>query len=245
MTHLADCRRGSSRGGSPEQSTLSGLPQPVAVTADLDDMGMVQQPVEHGAGQGGVSVERPLPISEREVGREDDRAVLVGMMVGTPAELPAVVREHDVDAPESGLECGQHVVVHQVNGGDRHLVRIQPRPSVARVAVDGGLQVHPAHALQGADKEGVHGHQRAGMRRFDVALAELGTETLQKPDLLLGELELALRGGLLKAQQPVVLGQQSMALPHSSHASGPTLDSLRVECVPFPSTAYPSAARNE
>ena len=54
-----ECRGGSSRGRSPEQCTLSRLSQPVAVTADLDDVGMVQQPVEHGAAQGGVSVEGP------------------------------------------------------------------------------------------------------------------------------------------------------------------------------------------
>ena len=41
LTHPVDCRRGSSRGRFPEQSTLSGLLQPVAVTADLEHRAMV------------------------------------------------------------------------------------------------------------------------------------------------------------------------------------------------------------
>ena len=89
---------------------------------------------------------------------------LVGVAVGSAAELPSVVREHHLDAPASGLEGGQHVVVHQVHGGHRHLVRIEPCPAMARVAIDGGLQVHLAHAFERADKEGVHGHQRSRCR---------------------------------------------------------------------------------
>ena len=91
--------------------------------------------------------------------------------------------------------------------------------------------------LQGADKEGVHGHQRARMGRFDVTLAELRAEALQEPDLLLGELELALRGGFLKAQQPLVLGQQPVALPHPANATRGDLDALQTKLVLNPKRA--------
>ena len=50
-----------------------------------------------------------------------------------------------------------------------------------------------------AGSEGVDRDQRAGVRRLDVALAELGAEALQQPDLLLGQFERALGGGLLQA----------------------------------------------
>jgi len=36
-------------------------------------------------------------------------------------------------------------------------------------------------------------------------------------DLLLAELDLALGGGLLEPQQPIVLGEQAIALPHAAH----------------------------
>ena len=84
---------------------------------------------------------------------------LVGMAVGTTAELSAVVREDDLDAPTRGLEREQHVTVYQGHGGHQHLVGVQPCPAMVRVAVDRGLQVHLAHAVQSADKEGVYRDQ--------------------------------------------------------------------------------------
>ena len=52
------------------------------------------------------------------------------------------------------------------------------------MAVDRGLQVDLAHALEHADEEGVDRDQRAGMRGLDVALAELGAEPFEQPRLL-------------------------------------------------------------
>ena len=49
------------------------------------------------------------------------------------------------------------------------------------------------------------------MRGFDVAFAELGAEAFEEPDLLLLQLDLALGGGLLQPEQPLVLGEQVMA----------------------------------
>ena len=73
------------------------------------------------------------------------------------------------------------------------------------MAIDGGLEVDLAHTLEMADEEGVDGHQVAGMAGVDVAFAELGAESFQQPDLLLAELDLALTGGLLEPQQPLLL----------------------------------------
>ena len=82
------------------------------------------------------------------------------------------------------LEGRQHVVVEQLHGGDRHLVGVEPGPGVARVAVDGALQVDLADALEVTDEEGVDGDQIAGVMGLDVALAELGAEAFQRLDLL-------------------------------------------------------------
>jgi hypothetical protein len=59
---------------------------------------------------------------------------------------------------------------------------------------------------------------------LDVALAELGAEPLQQPDLLVGPLELALAGRLLQAQQPFVLGQEAVALPDAADTARGDLD---------------------
>ena len=69
------------------------------------------------------------------------------------------------------------------------------------------------------------------MRRFHVTFAELRAEALQEADLLLGEFELSVSGGLLKAQQPLVFGQKSMALPHPSHAPRRHLDALQARLL--------------
>ncbi len=58
------------------------------------------------------------------------------------------------------------------------------------------------------------------MLRFEVALAELGTEALQRLDLLGGKLERAFGGRLLQAQQALMFGQQSVALLDAAHAGG-------------------------
>lgn len=73
---------------------------------------------------------------------------LVGVAVRPTAELPAVVGDQGVDASASRLESRQHVVVHQLDRGDRQLRGIEPGPGVAAVAVDRGLQVNPADALE-------------------------------------------------------------------------------------------------
>jgi hypothetical protein len=65
----------------------------------------------------------------------------------------------------------------------------EARPGVAAGAVDRGLQIDLADALQ-HDEEGVDRDQSAGVRRRDVALAELRAEALQQPDLLVGEADL-------------------------------------------------------
>jgi len=54
---------------SSYESALSCLTQTVAITACLDNMGVMQYPVEHGAGQSGIAIERILPVPERQIGR--------------------------------------------------------------------------------------------------------------------------------------------------------------------------------
>jgi hypothetical protein len=105
------------------------------------------------------------------------------------------------------------------------------------VAVDRGLQVDLADALEHPDEEGVDRDQSTGMRRLDVALAELGAEALEQPDLLVGERELALGGRLFQAQQALVLGQQALALPDAAHAAGRHRDAAQHELLGDPERA--------
>lgn len=162
---------------------------------------------------------------------------LVRMLIFPAAELAAVVGEHRVDGHSFGLEGGQDVVVHQLDGGERQLVGVEPGPRVTAVAVDGGLQVDLADALQHPDEEGVDGHERAGVRGFDVAFAELRTEAFEQPDLFVGEGQRALGCRLLQAQQPVVLGQQAVALPDAADAAGRHLQPAQDELLGDPQRA--------
>ncbi len=136
---------------------------------------------------------------------------LVGVANGPTAELPPVVGEHRSDAGLVLLEGRQHVVVDQVHGGDRDLVGVEPGPGLARVGVDGALQLGLAGALEGADEEGVDGHQVAPVPGLDVTLAKLRAEAFQQANLLVRELGFACRGGLLQAQQALLLGQEARA----------------------------------
>jgi len=162
---------------------------------------------------------------------------LVGMAVGPAAELAAVVREHGGDPGAQGLEGRDHVVVHDVHGGDRQLGGVQPPPGIAGEAVDDGLQIDFADALQVADEEGVHGDQVAGVPGLDLAFAELGAETLEQPDLLVGQVELLARDVLLQAHQALVPGQEVVAAPDPAHAARRDLDALQHQFVGDPQRA--------
>ena len=53
------------------------------------------------------------------------------------------------------------------------------RLAAPAVAVEHRLQVHFAHALQGADEKGVDRHQFSAVVHFDLPFPELGAEALQ------------------------------------------------------------------
>ena len=80
---------------------------------------------------------------------------LVGVMVGAAAELAPVVAQHGGDPSLVGVEGREDLVVHDVHGGDRELVGVEPAPGIAGVAIDGGLEIDLAHALDMADEKGV------------------------------------------------------------------------------------------
>ena len=73
---------------------------------------------------------------------------LVGMVVRAPTELAPVIRQDGID----------------------------PRPGVATVAVQHGLQIHLANPLERADKEGVDRHQFSGVVNLNLAFAKLGAK---------------------------------------------------------------------
>ena len=94
---------------------------------------------------------------------------LVKMTVGVAAERAFVVAQYGGDPCLMRVEGGEDLVVHDVHGGDRELVGVEAVPGIAGVAIDGGLEIDLAHALEMADEEGV-----AGMAGVDVAFTELG-----------------------------------------------------------------------
>ena len=69
---------------------------------------------------------------------------LIRVLVLTAAELTTIVGEHRLDGGALLLEGWQHVVVEQLDGGQRQLVGIQLRPGIAAEAVDRGLQIDGA-----------------------------------------------------------------------------------------------------
>jgi len=162
---------------------------------------------------------------------------LVRMLIGPAAELAAIVRQHGVDLGVALLEGGDDIIVHQVDGGNRQLARVEPGPGVARVAIDRGLQIDFADAFEHADKEGIDGEQASGMRRLDVALAELGREAFEHPRLLLGQLDLAFGRRFLQPQQAFVLGQEIVTLPDPANTAGGDLDGLEPQFLLDPHRA--------
>lgn len=61
----------------------------------------------------------------------------VWVLVGSATELAAVVGQHGLDPCVVGFEGGDDVAVHQMDGSDRQLGGVEPRPGVAAVTVDG------------------------------------------------------------------------------------------------------------
>ena len=101
------------------------------------------------------------------------------MLVLAAAELPTIVRQHDLDSRTVGVEGRQDVVVEQLHRRDRQLVGVEPGRGVAAVTADRRLQVNLSAPLQGANKEGIDRYERAGVRCLYMPLAELRAEPLQ------------------------------------------------------------------
>jgi hypothetical protein len=114
---------------------------------------------------------------------------LVRMTVFATAEFTAVVGEQSIDFGSVRFKGRQHIIVDQLDSGERQLVRVEPGPGMPAAAVNDGLQIDLADALQDADKEGVDGDQSAGVR-LDMTLAVFRAEPLQELDLFLGQLSL-------------------------------------------------------
>lgn len=76
-------------------------------------------------------------------------------------------------------------------------------------------------------KEGVYRDQFSRVADRDLAVAELGTEALQEPDLLVGQLERGFSVGLLETQKSIVHGEQVTASPHAAYATGTDRDAAQ------------------
>ena len=66
------------------------------------------------------------------------------------------------------------------DGGHRHLRGVESGPDVAAEAIEHRLDVDLADALERAREEGVHGHKFPSGMDFNVALAELGVEAVDR-----------------------------------------------------------------
>ncbi len=82
---------GSVSGGLlPLWGDLAGahlVAQPIALPADLDDVGVVQQPIEHGRGERLVAGKGLGPLGKRQVAGQHDGAMLVALGHGVEEEV--------------------------------------------------------------------------------------------------------------------------------------------------------------
>lgn len=161
---------------------------------------------------------------------------LVGMPIRPAAEFAAVVGEDGLDGGAVLVEGRQDVVVEQLHGRERQLVGVEPGPGVPAVAVDGRLHVDPPHALEGPTWKV---SRRPAPRWRGSRCGDPGTrsETLQEPDLLVGQLDASLLGVLLEAQQALVLGQQVVPAPDPADPTGADLDPLQSQLLGHPQAA--------
>jgi hypothetical protein len=70
---------GRGRGVGRDRSRLDAVLHPIALAFDDDGLGMVEDAVEDGAGEGGIVVEDARPLLEGLVGAQDNRAALVAL----------------------------------------------------------------------------------------------------------------------------------------------------------------------
>ena len=80
------------------------------------------------------------------------REELVGVTVRSAAVLAPVVAQDGPDLYTLLLEEWQHMVVQDLDGRDRYLARVESGPDVAAEAVEHGLDVDLADALEPAKK---------------------------------------------------------------------------------------------
>ena len=114
------------------------------------------------------------------------------------------------------------------DGGLRLLGDVQEAEGVGAVGVDDGVQIDLAHALEGADEEGVGAQKLARRAALDMPLAEARVELLEEGRLLGGELDRLLGVAPLQSQPAVV--------------TVPRPWSLRIFCTVIAETRLPSSA---
>jgi hypothetical protein len=156
---------------------------------------------------------------------------LVGVLVGSATELAPVVGEHGPDLEAVLVEGGEDTIVRDVDGSPRELGGEEAGPDLTAEGTEDGLAVYLPDALQGADEEGVNGHEVAGEAGFDVTLPELGAVALKKSGLLLGQDEFPRLGGLLGPEKPFMLGEEVMAAPDAANAAEAYLHPAEEEVI--------------
>src|SRR5262249_1052782 len=134
------------------------------------------------------------------------------------AEFAPVVSQDRPDRHPEGLIEGQDARVEEVARSHRHLRGVDLGEGERAEDIDDDLDVDLADALQGASGEGVLVEELAGARGFHVAAPELDAVALEETQLLLGEDERALLGGLLQAEQALQAGLEVVASPDAADA---------------------------
>lgn len=130
---------------------------------------------------------------------------LAEVLIGPPTDPLPVVRLHGGKPGPICLQAGQLVVVRQMDRGDRHLVWVEPARDVARVAGEGGLQIHLADGQEMVEEEG---HKvSSSVPGPDVAYVEFGVAPFHQVDLLVGKFDPTRCGGFLQPEQPLLPGR--------------------------------------
>jgi len=154
-----------------------------------------------------------------------DLTAVLGTPVGQDPQHRQLVR---------GVE-GQHSVIEQIRRCDGGLGGVELAVRRFGVGIDIGLLIHPAHALEGADIEGVLRAEIARVGRLNLAtglIIEL--LALQRLNLGLGEDDAFLGHFGLQGLEALLEVGQVIAQPDAPHPTGGDENALLAQLVGDP-----------
>lgn len=128
----------------------------------------------------------------------------VGMTLDSSAELPTVVGQDSLDLYSESFVKGQHAVVEQLCGGNRHLRGVDLGEGQRAEGVYDDLHVDLAHSLEGSPVESVLIEEFSRGADLYMAHAKVAGMLLEQAYLFFAEQERIALGFFLQPQQSLV-----------------------------------------